>query len=53
MVTIKPIIIGIDPGTTVGLAFLDAHGKLLDDFSGDMGEKLDSIVFEYRKKRST
>jgi hypothetical protein len=26
----KPLIVGVDPGTTVGLAFLDIDGKILD-----------------------
>ena len=31
---IKPIICGVDPGATVGLAFLDLDGKVLDMGSG-------------------
>jgi len=32
--SIRPIICGIDPGATVGLAFLDLDGKVLDIGSG-------------------
>jgi predicted RNase H-like nuclease (RuvC/YqgF family) len=45
---LKPLIIGIDPGTTVGLAFLDIYGKPIEIESGK-GLSVNDIVWEIRQ----
>lgn len=46
---IRPIICGIDPGATVGLAFLDVEGNVIDIESGK-NLSVNDIIWEIQQK---